>query len=97
MSEQCEAGKRWIKSQFHETARELGIPLDGLEWKQSTEDFDHLRLSLVYDIAGTRHVEKFSRMEIDFSAGDPAVQVTLKTRITKLLESFSPRPRRIGF
>ena len=97
MSEQCEAGKRWIRSQFHEVAKELRVPLDDSEWKQTTEDFDHIRLSLVYEISGTRHIEKFSRREIDVSASDPAIQVRLKNRVRKLLESFSPRPRRIGF
>ncbi len=97
MSETYEAGKRWIRSQFHEIAKELGVPLGDSEWKQLRQDGDHIMLSLVYEISGIGHVEKFSRSEIDDSAGDPAIQVRLKNRIRKLLESFSPRQRRIGF
>lgn len=94
---QFEVGKRWIKRKLHEVAQEFGVPLDVSEWRENTDDFDHLQLSLVYEISGTQHIEKFSRSEIDDSAADPTVQARLDNRIRKLLESFSPRPRRIGF
>ena len=97
MSEEYEVGKRWIRSQFHEVAKELRVPLGGSEWKQIGQDGNQIMLSFVYEISGTRHVEKFSRSEIDDSAGDPTIQGELKNRIRRLLEPFSPRPRRIGF
>jgi hypothetical protein len=94
---QFEVGKQWIKHKLHEVAQECGVSLGGSQWRETTDDFDHLQLSLVYEISGTEHIEKFSRSEIDDSAADPAVQARLENRIRKLLGSFSPRPRRIGF
>ena len=80
-----EAGKKWIKSQFHKVAKELGVTIDRLEWR---EDLNHDQDLLIYEISGTRHIGKFSRSETEDSAA-PTVQVELKKRIRELLEPFA--------
>jgi hypothetical protein len=96
--DQIELGKRWVEEIIIKYAGEYELPIEKLEWGESSKDFDRGVLSLAYYVNQERYIEKFSEENLSDCEGSPEVKKALEDRVKRFTKTKSAESeKRIGF
>lgn len=58
------AGQEWIERKLKELAKNLGVTIQGLKWREIGQNSTRDQLSLVVTVNGKQEIEKFNKDDI---------------------------------
>jgi len=91
--EELDQGKQWVVQTIKQYAQTMSVPIKGFEWGMGNDE----RPSLVYYVNGKRYIERFESEELQDAPNHKSVRTNMEERIKKLVESFQPKSKKIGF